>query len=83
MGDGEWPHSAAFDLLLRRRPDEEDVAAGCRLAVGLVSSCLPVQGPPGTGKTYTGARQIIDLVSAGKHIGVNGELARGDLQCLG
>ena len=83
VGDGEWPRSAAFDLLLRRRPnadgkgegplrrpDEDDVAAGRRLAANLSNSCLPVQGPPGTGKTYTGARQIIDLASEGKSVGV-------------
>jgi predicted RecB family nuclease len=82
-GDREWPRSPAFDLLLRRRPnadgrndgplrrpDEDGLTAGRRLAVGLEGSCLPIQGPPGTGKTYTGARQVVDLVREGKTIGV-------------
>lgn len=82
-GDGDWGHSGAFDLLLRRRPnaDEElagpvrrpaeaSVDPGRRLATGLNSSTLPVQGPPGTGKTYTGAWQILDLVREGKRVGV-------------
>jgi len=29
-----------------------------------------VQGPPGSGKTYSGARMILDLVDAGKKVGV-------------
>jgi predicted RecB family nuclease len=83
VGDGEWPRSAAFDLLLRRRPNADDkdegplrrpeedgVTAGRRLAARLENSCLPVQGPPGTGKTYTGARQILDLVREGRRVGV-------------
>ena len=40
------------------------------LAHGLDKSTLVIQGPPGTGKTYTGARLIIDLVRAGKRVGV-------------
>jgi uncharacterized protein len=83
LRNDEWPRSAAFDLLLRRRPNadgksegplrlagENGVTAGRRLASGLTDSCLPVQGPPGTGKTYMGARQIIDLVKQGKRVGV-------------
>jgi hypothetical protein len=31
---------------------------------------LPVQGPPGTGKSYTAARMILELVRAGKQVGV-------------
>jgi uncharacterized protein len=82
-GDAEWSHSPALDLLLRRRPnvpgeqeealrspDEESVEAGRRLALQVDSSYLPVQGPPGTGKTYTASRQVIDLVLAGKKVGV-------------
>jgi uncharacterized protein len=82
-GDSQWPRRAAFDLLLRRRPNadgrgdgplrqpgEDDEAAARRLAVGLESSYLPVQGPPGTGKTYKAARQIVDLVRAKKRVGV-------------
>jgi predicted RecB family nuclease len=31
---------------------------------------LPVQGPPGAGKTFTGARMIVDLVKAGRKVGI-------------
>jgi predicted RecB family nuclease len=31
---------------------------------------LPVQGPPGTGKTYAGAAAILDLVAAGRRVGI-------------
>ena len=34
---------------------------------------LPIQGPPGTGKTYAGARMILDLVGAGKRVGVTAQ----------
>ena len=49
---------------------EAAVQAARRLVVSLQDSYLPVQGPPGTGKTYTGARMILDLISAGKRVGV-------------
>ncbi len=47
-----------------------DMPALRALAHGLDRSTLVIQGPPGTGKTYTGARLIIDLVRAGKRVGV-------------
>ena len=31
---------------------------------------LPVQGPPGTGKTHAGAAAILDLVAAGRRVGI-------------
>ena len=37
----------------------------------LDSSCLAIQGPPGTGKTYSGARIIHGLITAGKRVGVS------------
>jgi uncharacterized protein len=49
---------------------EAAVHAARRLVVGLEDSYLPVQGPPGTGKTYTGARMILDLMSAGRRVGI-------------
>ncbi len=81
--DDSWPRSAAFDLLLRRRPKdggsgeeslrvvgEGALEAGRRLALAIRDSYLPIQGPPGTGKTYTAACQIVDLVRSGKKVGV-------------
>jgi uncharacterized protein len=79
----DWPGGPQFDLLLRRIPrlrdsgrsqlrrdGEEAVDAGRRLAVNLVDSHLPIQGPPGSGKTYTGAKQIVDLIAGGHRVGV-------------
>lgn len=74
---------AASDLLLRSTPritgrasgasivSSEDPGVAARTVVTqLEATCLPIQGPPGTGKTYTGARMILDLVAAGRKVGV-------------
>ena len=75
---------AASDLLLRSTPriagrpsgaavvdPSDDPGAAARVVVmQLESTCLPIQGPPGTGKTYTGARMVLDLVAAGRKVGV-------------
>ena len=79
--EGRGPHRAARDLLLARppriagggaleRPGEDPVVAACRLALALDHTVFPIQGPPGSGKTYTGARMIVELVGAGKKVGV-------------
>jgi uncharacterized protein len=80
LGSGGWPNDAALDLLLRRTPrigaaplrraGEAAADAGARIATLLDRSVLPIQGPPGTGKTYTGARQVVELVAAGKKVGI-------------
>jgi uncharacterized protein len=84
LGDAEWGRGAELDLLLRRRPQglgnapdaslrlsrEKAVDAGRRLALALIDSHLPIQGPPGSGKTYTGAKQVSDLVGAGRRVGI-------------
>jgi predicted RecB family nuclease len=81
---GDGPFRAARDLLLRRPPritgtpvgdslkraDETTLEAARRSALQLDATVLPIQGPPGTGKTYTGARMILDLVRAGRRVGV-------------
>lgn len=83
LGTAAWPHSAAFDLLLRRPPnlspkqplrktEEDEAHSAARIALALKGSCLPIQGPPGSGKTYAGALIILDLVDAGKKVGVTG-----------
>jgi uncharacterized protein len=73
---------AARHLLLRHRPfgtpagatleaaGESGVQAARRLALALDRDTLAIQGPPGSGKTFTGARMIVDLVRAGKRVGV-------------
>ncbi|HEY9047286.1 MAG TPA: TM0106 family RecB-like putative nuclease [Ohtaekwangia sp.] len=78
-----WPYHAAKDLLMKRSPtlsdgtegiylttDEDIVNVAIRLALALNKSYLAIQGPPGSGKTYTGARIIIELLKAGKKIGI-------------
>lgn len=51
-------------------PDEDPGAAARTVVTELEATCLPIQGPPGTGKTYTGARMILDIVAAGRKVGV-------------
>ena len=85
--DGVGGPDAATALLLRRAPDSGEDAhrsaasraegetardAAVRLAVSLRRSYLPMQGPPGTGKTYTAAEQILELIAAGRTVGITG-----------
>ena len=51
-------------------PGEDAGAAIVRLALALDHSVLAVQGPPGSGKTYRAAEMIVELVRAGKRVGV-------------
>lgn len=82
--DADGPWRAARDLLLRRPPragqmpgeplcrtDEAELDAARRLGRVLDHGALAIQGPPGSGKTFTGARMILDLVSAGKRVGIS------------
>jgi predicted RecB family nuclease len=82
--DAPGPYRAVRDLLVGnqpridgvaagevlRRDDEDAVEAATRLVGGLQCSCLPIQGPPGTGKTATSAKVIVELVTAGKRVGI-------------
>ena len=81
--DAPGPYRVARDLLLRRPPrfgqaegaplahDGEDAQdAARRLVQTLDESYLAVQGPPGSGKSTVGAEMIVDLVEAGKRVGV-------------
>jgi predicted RecB family nuclease len=73
---------AARDALLRLPPRIAEgnigtaierlspLEAAKKLALTLDHSILPIQGPPGSGKTFTGAHMIIELVNAGKRVGV-------------
>jgi uncharacterized protein len=79
-GDGQY--RAARDLLLRRpppaalpsgdlvAPGETALEAASRIVQSAEAVTLAVQGPPGSGKTYTGARVALELVRAGKRVGV-------------
>jgi predicted RecB family nuclease len=83
--DGLVGGDAATALLLRSRPNGDDLSEGplrgegetaaeaaSRLALGLRASYLPIQGPPGTGKTYTAANQILDFVASKRRVGITG-----------
>ena len=74
---------AARDLLLRRAPragqpegaplavpGEDAQAAARRIGALLDESYLAIQGPPGSGKSSVGAEMIVDLVAAGRRVGV-------------
>jgi len=52
------------------RSGESPVDYAARIAPDIGETALPIQGPPGAGKTYTGAKMICALVSAGKRVGV-------------
>jgi predicted RecB family nuclease len=80
-GPGPW--QAARDLLAGlpprlgqddgapiRIPGEADLDAAIRNAFALERTTLPIQGPPGSGKTYAGARMILQLVQAGRKVGI-------------
>ncbi len=76
-------YRAARDLLLGKPPRADqptgmplvapgepvDLAAR-RLIRSLDETVLPVQGPPGAGKTYIGAEMILELVRAGRRVGI-------------
>lgn len=81
--DHSWPYHASKDLLMKRNPKlaggnegahilpgEHPVEGAVRISSALDRSVLAIQGPPGSGKTYTGATMIIELVKAGKKVGI-------------
>jgi superfamily I DNA and/or RNA helicase len=71
-------------MLLLRRPSirgaesqgrlagsgESTSDAARRLVSGLNTSYLAIQGPPGTGKTRLAAKMIVDLLEAGRRVGI-------------
>jgi uncharacterized protein len=81
--DSPGEHRATRDLLMRNAPragqpagealarkSEDAQDAARRLVVALDESYLAIQGPPGSGKSSVGAEMIVDLVNAGKRVGV-------------
>jgi len=45
-------------------------------------TALSIQGPPGTGKTTTAARTVLDLVAAGKRVGITSNSHKAILNLL-
>jgi uncharacterized protein len=64
------PRLAFGDAGLAALPAEDDLHRARRLATQLDATTFAIQGPPGSGKTFTGARMALDLVRAGKRVGV-------------
>ncbi|HUP23108.1 MAG TPA: TM0106 family RecB-like putative nuclease [Thermoanaerobaculia bacterium] len=84
--DAPGPYRAARDLLLQlpprglavkegslRWPGEKLLDSSRRLARSLDEGVLAIQGPPGAGKTFTGAHMIVDLVRAGRKVGITAQ----------
>jgi uncharacterized protein len=82
-GANAVPHSAAYDILLKRdsriaglardgtiQPVEPTATQILPLLQGLDSSYLFVQGPPGSGKTQVAAELIVALVTQGYRVGI-------------
>lgn len=77
-GTLEAQFPATMDMLLARPPRLEGRIQPSTVTKESVSSvirsmeggCLPIQGPPGTGKSTFGAWAIVDLIEAGKRVGV-------------
>jgi uncharacterized protein len=81
---GIGPYQAARDLLRLEPPRIDGVIEGAPLvqagerakdvalllAPRLSNTYLAIQGPPGSGKTTIGAELIVDLVKAGKRVGI-------------
>jgi predicted RecB family nuclease len=44
-----------------------------QIGLRLDGSTLAIQGPPGSGKTFTGARMILELVRAGRTVGITAQ----------
>ena len=77
-------YKSIMDMLERSSPDVKGVKEGSNLIdedkdlisqsfeiiKNLNNSYLTIQGPPGTGKTYSSANIIIELMKAGKKVGV-------------
>ncbi len=78
--DASGPCRGVRDLVLGRPPrlaagvplrrDGEDGAEALARVAPALDGVLPVQGPPGSGKTYAGSHAIVEMVRAGKTVGI-------------
>ena len=83
LNNGE-NYKSIMDMLERKEPDIKNIKSGSilieenkdlitqsiEIVKNLNNSYLTIQGPPGTGKTYTSAKIIIELMKAGKKVGI-------------
>lgn len=67
----DFPRFKGLDVGAPLTKTTADVQAIAELACTLNHSYLIIQGPPGTGKTYSGSRLIVELLKAGKRVGVS------------
>ncbi|MBB5787022.1 TM0106 family RecB-like putative nuclease [Jiangella mangrovi] len=78
--DADGPFRGVRDLLsgasprlgdgVRLRLDGESGSDALRRVAPALDGALPVQGPPGAGKTYSGSHAVIELLRAGKTVGI-------------
>ena len=78
----ETRHAATFDLLLGRdprvlhdeplQPHHVNAASVSHVVQALDRSYLFIQGPPGSGKSTIASQVIVDLLQAGKRVGITG-----------
>ena len=72
--DAPGEFRAARDLLMRRPPQVDltgkPAETARRAVLALDHGYLAIQGPPGSGKSTVGAQMIVNLVEAGKKVGV-------------
>ncbi|WP_116947727.1 TM0106 family RecB-like putative nuclease [Jiangella endophytica] len=77
---GAGPFRGVRDLLAGRPPGlagdaplrlaGEPGADALRRVAPLLDGALPVQGPPGAGKTYAGSHAVVELLRAGRTVGI-------------
>jgi predicted RecB family nuclease len=63
-------YPALVEILERRPPSARLDGSLADAALSLDGSYLFVQGPPGSGKTWNGARMAIELMRAGRRVGI-------------
>jgi uncharacterized protein len=70
FADGSDEFRAAQDILTRARPRSNLGDTVTDAALSLDRSYVFVQGPPGSGKTWLGAEAAVELMRAGRRVGV-------------
>ncbi|MFD4838474.1 TM0106 family RecB-like putative nuclease [Achromobacter sp. NPDC058515] len=66
----EVPRIAGKDADAPMITGKATIEACTAVVKGMQNSYLFIQGPPGAGKTYTGSHVIVELLAAGKRVGI-------------